>query len=350
MPLSAFATAASPLPFPPATPDRNGPSEAESTSLDAQPLPGTGAAEEAPSSSEPRVPVSARRMLTDLSRAAEAGVPCPSNFALMESLDLASPDGVRKAMEALRTAGLIIVETEGQRRRVTIRATGARTDWSRGRAHPRAGAAFVGGWENGQDAILLRLAREGLDLATMATRLGRTPSSVRHRLRRLRATGAEAGPARDSGPLPRPESKPDRASAAAPLPPVQTHIVTTADRPETERAQIAAFLAAGKARKLPPAYAGEVRGGCCLSGIAPISPLARRLVLAMDDCFRTPGDLSARGRLDPLLVPELLDEARDAGLAVQMRVHGRTRFARAQGAVAALKAMGVGRMTDPQSN
>lgn len=297
--------------------------------------------------------VQARVLLMTLAEAASTGAPCPSNFALMDALDVASPDGVRKAMEALRAAHLIDLETQGQRRRVTIRATGARTDWSRGRGHPRAGAAYAGGWENGQDAALLRLAREGLDLATMAARLGRTVSSVRHRLRRLRAACAAPAPSPITSPITSPGTA--RAtdggagvavrSAHAPGPatpsPVQRHIVTTADRPEAERAQIAAFLAAGKARKLPPAYAGEVRGGRSLAGIAPISPLARRLVLAMDGRFRSSGALAARGRLDPLLMPELLHEARTAGLVETRRAGGQALYRRTAEAGSALKAMGL---------
>jgi len=282
-----------------------------------------------------------------LNKAANAGAPCPSNFALMDALDVASPDGVRKAMDALRAAGLIDLETQGQRRRVTIRAHGARTDWSRGRGHPRTGAAYADAWENGQDAILLRLSREGLDLATMADRLGRTVSSVRHRLRRLRAAGAAGHP------IPSPAialppvgggsaaARAVDASGPAALPPVQRHIVTTTDRPAAEQAQIAAFLAAGKARKLPPAYVGEVRGGCSLKGIAPISPLARRLLLAMDERFRSSGDLAARGRLDPLLMPELLHEARTAGMVAARQRGGKVVYRRMPEAVPALRAMGV---------
>ncbi|MBB4265116.1 hypothetical protein [Roseospira visakhapatnamensis] len=327
---------------------------------------GTGAA--SPSASSGRggvlaLPVQARVLLADLMRAAEAGAPCPSNFTLMDCLGVASPDGVRKAMETLRTAGLITLETEGQRRRVTIRASGARTDWSRGRGHSRAGAAYADGWENGQDAILLRLAREGLDLATMATRLGRTPSSVRHRLRRLRAAGAGASPEPAVAPLPAAADPADPAdpagagggtcgtrgeagAAPVPLSPVQRHIITTADRPEAERAQIAAFLAAGKVRKLPPAYAGEVRGGRSLAGVAPVSPLARRLLVTMDGRARGTGDLAARGRLDPLLMPELLRELSDAGLITGRRRNGCMMYRRPPESEPALRAMGLTRPTE----
>ncbi len=305
--------------------------------------------------------VQARVLLMTLAEAAANGAPCPSNFALMDALDVASPDGVRKAMEALRAAHVIDLETQGQRRRVTIRATGARTDWSRGRGHPRSGAAYAGGWENGQDAALLRLARQDLDLATMAARLGRTVSSVRHRLRRLRAACAAPAPSPVTNPVTSPPMDPTtgsattraaadgadaaarsaKARAPAPPSPLQRHIVTTADRPEAERDQIAAFLAAGKARKLPPAYAGEVRGGRSLAGIAPISPLARRLVMAMDGRFRSSGTLAARGRLDPLLMPELLHEARIAGLVETRRADGRVLYRQTAQAGPTLEAMGL---------
>jgi len=264
----------------------------------------------------------------------------------MDALGIASPDGVRKALERLCAGDFIALETDGRRRRVTIRASGARTDWSQGRRHPRAGAAYAGGWENGQDAILLRLAREGLDLATMADRLGRTPSSVRHRLRRLRAAGAVTE-----------DRTPGAASVRSDKPagpvrttldvdgrdpgPVQAHIITQAQRPAAERAQIAAFLAAGKARKMPPAYAGEVRGGTSLAGIAPISPLARRLVLVLEDQGLGAGALAARGRLDPLLMPELLRELCDANLAEASRWQGRLVYRRGSGVEAALRAMGL---------
>jgi DNA-binding transcriptional ArsR family regulator len=268
--------------------------------------------------------VQARLLLDLLIRAAGTGAPCPSNFALMDALDLASPDGVRRHMAALRAGGFIALESSGQRRRVTILATGARTDWSRAGGHARAGAAYSDGWGNGSDAILLRLAAEGLDLATMAARLGRTASSVRHRLRRLRAAGAvrdtasetasdmrappvqvSAGPARDPGPMRR-------------------DIVTTdPDRPADETAQIAAFLAAGKGRKVPPAYVGEVRGGDPLCGLAPISPLARRVLLVVDDTPRTAAELAFRARVDPLLMPEILHDLREADVIVQIRPRSR---------------------------
>ena len=266
----------------------------------------------------------------------------------MDSLAVQSPDGVRSAFKALEHAGAITVERRGQARRVTIRATGARTTWSRGRGRARPGAAYTDGWETGQDAVLLRLAREGLDLATMADRLGRTPSSVRHRLHRLRAarTAPPTSPTSPTSPQPpaargRAAKRPATVTAPTPLAPVQKHIITTANRPEAERAQIAAFLAAGKARKLPPAYVGEVRHAVALVGLAPISPLARRLMLSMDGRARCPADLAKRGRLDPQIVPDLLREARDAGLVAACHRAGRALYRRAPGAEAALRAMGL---------
>ncbi|MBB4287947.1 hypothetical protein [Roseospira goensis] len=242
------------------------------------------------------------------------------NFALMDALDLASPDGVRKHLGQLRAAGLIDWESDGQRRRVTILESGARTAWSRSGGHARAGAAYSDGWGNGSDTILLRLADAGLDLSTMATRLGRTPSSVRHRLRRLRAhQGPDEGAA---APTPAAAVPPPRTAPPAPCDPgpMRRDVITTdPDRPAHECAQIAAFLAAGKGRKLPPAYAGPVRGATPLTGVAPISPLARRALLALDDTPRPLRTLAARAGLDPLLMPEALHELRTAGLASQRR-------------------------------
>jgi len=270
--------------------------------------------------------VQSRQLLDLLMRAAGTGAPCPSNFALMDALNLASPDGIRKHLATLRSGGFIAMESSGQRRRVTILTTGARTGWSRSGGHARAGAAYCDGWGNGSDAILLRLAEEGLDLSTMATRLGRTPSSVRHRLRRLRAHDAAAtspAPEPDSGPNSSPDSGPDQPTSP-PVPsdpgPMRRDIVTTdANRPTGERDQIAAFLAAGKGRKLPPAYVGEVRGGPPLIGLAPISPLARRVLLVLDDTPRPAAEIAFRARIDPLLMPEILHDLRSAGLADQHR-------------------------------
>ncbi|KAA5606174.1 hypothetical protein F1188_07035 [Roseospira marina] len=256
-------------------------------------------------------------MLDLLMRAAGTGAPCPSNFALMDALDLASPDGVRKHLAILQEHGVIALESAGQRRRVTLLATGARTDWSRTSGHARAGAKYCDGWGNGSDAILLRLADAGLDLATMATRLGRTPSSVRHRLRRLRAAGAARRP-------PEADPIPMRATAAAPPSPsaaprpLRRDVVThDPDRPADESAQIAAFLAAGRGRVLPPAYVGAVRGGTPLTGQAPISALARRVLLVLEDTPRSAAELAFQARLDPLLMPEILRDLADAALVTR---------------------------------
>ncbi|MQX38289.1 ArsR family transcriptional regulator [Roseospira navarrensis] len=295
------------------------------------------------------LPMQARLLFDRLLRAAGTGAPCPSNFALMDALDLASPDGVRKHMEVLRRAGLIAVESDGQRRRVTILETGARTDWSRAGGHARAGAAYSDGWGNGSDAILVRLAEEGLDLATIATRLGRTPSSVRHRLRRLKAAGrvAEASVGEASAPAARPPAAPVRRREPGPM---RRDLVTNdPDRPEHERDQIAAFLAAGKGRKVPPAYAGEVRGGTPLTGQAPISPLARRVLLALDDTPRPAAELAFRAGLDPLLMPETLHELGRADLATRHAGRGPrapggaapARFTQGPEAGAAILAMGL---------
>ncbi|SDD61421.1 hypothetical protein [Rhodospira trueperi] len=289
-------------------------------------------------------------MLGLLIEAAQDGAPCPSNFALMDALNLASPDGVRKNLALLRQAGLIAVESEGQRRRITLLETGARTDWSRASGHARAGAAYAEGWGNGSDAILLRLADEGLDLATMATRLGRTPSSVRHRLRRLRAiTDAALSP-----PVPEPSAAPTVRSASpdAEVPdpgPMRRDLITNdSERPDDERAQIAAFLAAGRGRKVPPAYAGEVRGGRPLTGVAPVSAMARRVLLALEDTPRTARDLSVRARVDPLLMSEILQELQGAGLIERHRAQRRpantpteTRVVRTPRAIAVIKALGL---------
>jgi len=306
---------------------------------------------------QPPLPPQTRHLLDLLARAADAGAPCPSNFALMDALDLASPDGVRKHLAALRDAGLVRVESEGQRRRVTLLRSGTRTDWSRASGHARAGAAFSDGWGNGSDAILLRLADEGLDLATMATRLGRTPSSVRHRLRRLRAGRAtqpsQSVATEDTRPPPAP---PRPASVARDPGPMRRDVITNdPDRPANERSQIAAFLAAGKGRKVPPAYAGEVRGGTPLTGVAPISPMARRALLALGDTPMPARDLAVRARLDPLLVPEVLHELRGAGLVIRHRTSpasdgaqaaGPPRFARTPEALTLIETLGL--KTAPQ--
>ena len=272
-----------------------------------------------PSSLAPSsMPPQARILFDRLARAADRGEPCPSNFALMDALDLASPDGIRKHMGQLRAAGLVRVESAGQRRRVEIVASGRRTDWSRSGGNARAGAMFSDGWGNGSDALLLRMAAQGLDLATMATRLGRTASSVRHRLRRLRAAGRIESPAAEV--LPESAPSPPTAPAALPDPgPMRRDVVTTdRDRPTAETAQIAALLARGGGRKVPPAYAGEVRGATPLAGIAPISPRARRVLRSLDENHPRPARVVAlTARLDPLLMPEVLHELKTAGLAVR---------------------------------
>jgi hypothetical protein len=297
------------------------------------------------------LPVQARTMLDLLTKAAEDGAPCPSNFALMDALNLASPDGVRKNLALLRQAGLIAVDSEGQRRRITLRETGARTDWSRTSGQARAGAAYAEGWGNGSDAILLRLADEGLDLTTMATRLGRTPSSVRHRLRRLRAS---------TDPLPHPQppakaavspARPDAPVGDVPDPgPMRRDLITNdPERPDNERAQIDAFLAAGRGRKVPPAYAGEVRGGRALTGVAPISAMARRVLLALEDTPRTARDLSVSARVDPLLMSEILQELQGAGLIERRRARrpatgtpAETRVVRTPRAITMIETLGLG--------
>jgi predicted transcriptional regulator len=291
-------------------------------------------------------------MLDLLIEAAEEGAPCPSNFALMDALNLASPDGVRKNLALLRQAGLIAVESEGQRRRITLLETGARTDWSRASGHARAGAAYAEGWGNGSDAILLRLADEGLDLATMATRLGRTPSSVRHRLRRLRAA-ADPIPTPRAEPAERPPSTANRSGSPVgdvPDPgPMRRDLITNdSERPDDERAQIAAFLAAGHGRKVPPAYVGEVRGGHPLTGVAPISAMARRVLLALEDTPRSVRETSHIARIDPLLMPEVLQELCGAGLIEQRRVRRRvadapaeTRVVRTPRAIAMIETLGL---------
>jgi len=270
------------------------------------------------------LPPQARTLFAILSRAAAAGAPCPSNFALMDALDLASPDGVRKHMGQLRDAGLVRVSSSGRRRSVAILTDGRRTAWSRANGHARAGAAFSDGWGNGSDALLSRMAAQGLDLTTMATRLGRTPSSVRHRLRRLRAAGKVA-PAQTDTPAAAPAAGPARIvrpgkDGQAPRPldpgPMRRDIITNdRDRPAGETAQIASFLARGGGRKLPPAYVGEVRGAAPLEGIAPISPRARRILRVMDPARPSPARvLALAAGVDPLLMPEILHELRTAGL------------------------------------
>lgn len=306
--------------------------------------------------------VQSRLLLDALTRAAQTGQPCPSNFALMDALDLSSPDGVRKHMDALRAAGLISVDSSGQRRRVTLRAHGIRTDWSRTSGHVRAGATFSESWDNGVDAILLKLADQGLELATIATRLGRTPSSVRHRLRRLRALRrareeADGTGSVDSGQSTTPPAESAPPPVTCPSPPVVSRdpgpmrrdlITNDPERPAHECAQIAAFLAAGKGRKVPPAYAGEVRGAEPLAGIAPISPLARRVLMALDNTARPARMLSVRADVDPLLMPEALHELRNAGLVHQGRRRRRGEpagglpvFARAPGAAEVLATLGL---------
>jgi DNA-binding IscR family transcriptional regulator len=265
-----------------------------------------------------RLPPQARILFDRLAHAAERGEPCPSNFALMDALDLASPDGIRKHMGQLRAAGLVRVESAGQRRRVEIVATGHRTDWSSSGGNARAGAMFSDGWGNGSDALLLRMAAQGLDLTTMATRLGRTTSSVRHRLRRLRAAGRVESPAAEVQPESAPS--PPAAPTAPPDPgPMRREVVTNdRDRPAAETAQIEAFLARGGGRKVPPAYVGEVRGATPLAGIAPISPRARRALRKLDEQQPRPARAVAlSARLDPLLMPEVLHELKTAGLAVR---------------------------------
>lgn len=267
-----------------------------------------------------RLPPQARILFDRLARAAEKGEPCPSNFALMDALDLASPDGIRKHMGQLRAAGLVRVESAGQRRRVEIVATGHRTDWSSSGGNARAGAMFSDGWGNGSDALLMRMAAQGLDLATMATRLGRTTSSVRHRLRRLRVAGRVESPAAEVRVAPAPAPSPSTPPVAPPDPgPLRREVVTNdRDRPAAETAQIAAFLARGGGRKVPPAYVGEVRGATPLAGIAPISPRARRVLRKLEEQQPRPARAVAlSARLDPLLMPEVLHELKTAGLAVR---------------------------------
>lgn len=82
-----------------------------------------------------------------LSDAASKGAPCPNNTHIQDIFDLPSVSEVNPLFIGLETDGLIVVERTGNRRRVTIVATGASTAWTeyyRGRPRLIAGVAGPG--------------------------------------------------------------------------------------------------------------------------------------------------------------------------------------------------------------
>lgn len=78
-----------------------------------------------------------RTVLEMVTRAADAGLPCPTNGELAGALGFNSHSGPINALERLQRRGLIVVERFQIERRVTIVATGKRTKIFNDRPHWR---------------------------------------------------------------------------------------------------------------------------------------------------------------------------------------------------------------------
>lgn len=216
------------------------------------------------------------RLYALLTSAAEAGQACPTNVALMDLLGVHCVERVRDLLRGLISSGLIDIETETRCRRVTILASGRRTGWTKPGVRTTLGAASVNDWTPDLDARLLAMAAEGLGHTTIAQRLNRTPSSVRHRLMRLRKGGGVTTP--QSAPELPPALPQARRTPARPRTrPVRADIVTTdQNRPQAERDQIAAFLAQrGDSVVVPAMFAAETTSAHDLAPVQDQGRLAR---------------------------------------------------------------------------
>jgi hypothetical protein len=86
-------------------------------------------------------------LLAFLSDAASKGEPCPNNTVIHDLFNLPSVSQVNPLFLDLEADGAIVVERTGNRRRVTIVATGASTAWTeyyRGRPRLFVGTAGPG--------------------------------------------------------------------------------------------------------------------------------------------------------------------------------------------------------------
>jgi len=189
-------------------------------------------------------------MLDRVLACARAGEPFPPYhvFARNRAGIGDSDKAIRAGLKRLAARGVIQLESKpgGYQRRIRL-PNGEWTDWSektrRNQRQPTRDA-----FSAAEDRLLIHLKRSNATLYAMGLRLGRGRNSISRRLSELEAAGRLASVA--------PLCSRRDARPAAPVGTVNTDIITMdADRPAAERDQIAAFLASGKATKLPPAFA-----------------------------------------------------------------------------------------------
>jgi hypothetical protein len=122
------------------------------------------------------------KMLRALERAANAGVPCPSNDDLSRTLGYASPSKASDLIAMLETIGFITVERGCDTRVVTIVKTGKRTAGEVGKRRQK------NGWTEDQEAILMDGMAEGLTFAAIGKILGKSKNACVSRFHALAAS------------------------------------------------------------------------------------------------------------------------------------------------------------------
>lgn len=122
-------------------------------------------------------------VLREVTRAADAGEPCPSNNGLTDLIGAQSPSSPVNALRRLERAGLIRVERFATARRVTIVATGRQTrldapakpHWRERPEH----AAAAGGIGQQMAALIRTTASErGVTLRSLCADAGTSESTV----------------------------------------------------------------------------------------------------------------------------------------------------------------------------
>lgn len=147
----------------------------------------------------------AQAVLKSVTRAAEAGMPCPSNHDLAVVCGRSSRSVGTYAMQRLEQYGLIRVERYSAGRVVAIVSTGKETVYSGKRTkHFRAvsHAAIaseqrnaVGPWTAHEIAVLEREVRAGKTNEQIARMLGRTTAGAAYRANPMRAVMRGPAPA-----------------------------------------------------------------------------------------------------------------------------------------------------------
>jgi SOS-response transcriptional repressor LexA len=122
------------------------------------------------------------KMLRALERAANAGVPCPSNEDLSRTLGYASPSKASDLIATLETIGFITVERGSDTRVVTIVKTG------KGTAGDIRKRRQKGGWTDDQEAILMDGMAQGLTFAAIGKILGKSKNACVGRFHMLSAS------------------------------------------------------------------------------------------------------------------------------------------------------------------